>query len=215
MKPGFDHIFVVDASGGAARQLTFGGYHDAGPLAWTPDGRQLLFSTVRKGDWQRDVLDSDIYALDIASGRIDPLTDRKGPDTSPAISPDGRQIAYLGYDDVGKGFDQSRLYVMNRDGSGRRQVATGLDRSIDQIEWARDGRSLYAAYEKWRETRRGSGSTVASTVATGPSTAFTAHTPAATQRVDQWVVADRDPHSLPILPLPAAATRKLTHLNDN
>ena len=112
VKPGFDHIFIVDASGGAPRQLTFGAYPDAGPLAWTPDGRQILFSTVRKGDWQRDVLDSDIYALDLASGRIDPLTDRKGPDTNPTISPDGRQIAYLGYDDAGKGFDQFRLYVM-------------------------------------------------------------------------------------------------------
>ena len=148
VKPGVDHLFMVDADGGAPRQLTFGAFPDAGPLAWTPDGRQVIFSTVRSGDWQRDVQSSDIYALDIASGRIDPLTDRKGPDIGATVSPDGRLIAYLGYDDVGKGYDQNRLYVMNRDGSGKRQVAAGLDRSIDHVEWSRDSHSLYAAYEE-------------------------------------------------------------------
>lgn len=147
VSPGVDHIFVVDSDGGAPRQLTFGSYPDGGPLEWTPDGRQILFSTVRKGDWQRDVQDSDIYALDLASGRITPLTSRKGPDFSPTISPDGSKIAYLGWNDTGKGFDQADLYVMNRDGSGARQVAAALDRGIDHIEWARDGRSLYASYE--------------------------------------------------------------------
>ena len=222
VKPGFDHIFVVDASGGAPRQLTFGEYPDAGPLAWTPDGRQILFSTVRKGDWQREVFDSDIYALDIASGRIDPLTDRKGPDTSPAISPDGRQIAYLGNDDVGKGFDQSRLYVMNRDGSGKRQVAAGLDRSIDQIEWARDGRSLFAAYEEnggKRVSRIGLDGRV-SNVATGlVDSAFDRPYAGGGFSVStNGVVAfsTGDPHSPADLAVASGgATRKLTHLNDN
>jgi Tol biopolymer transport system component len=51
LKPGFDHIFVVDALGGAPRQLTFGAYHDGNP-EWTPDGRAILFSAVRKPDWE-------------------------------------------------------------------------------------------------------------------------------------------------------------------
>ena len=36
------------------------------------------------------------------------------------VSPDGRLIAYLGYDDRGKGYEQADLYVMNLDGSGAR-----------------------------------------------------------------------------------------------
>ena len=147
LKPGWDHIFVVDADGGAPRQLTYGAWNDGGPLAWTPDGRAILFSTVRKGDWQRDVQDSDIYSLDVASGGLTPLTSRKGPDGNAAISPDGRTIAFTGYDDVGKGFDQGRLYLMNRDGSGVREIARGLDRGIDRIEWSGNG-ALVVGYEE-------------------------------------------------------------------
>jgi dipeptidyl aminopeptidase/acylaminoacyl peptidase len=148
IKPGYDHLFVVDADGGAPRQLTFGAWNDAGPLAWSPDGGSILFSTVRRGDWQREVLETDIYALDLSSGRLAQLTSRKGPDFGATISPDGRRIAYLGWDDVGKGFDQGRVYLMNRDGSGVREVAPSLDRGVDHLEWTSDGRALIASYEE-------------------------------------------------------------------
>ena len=147
LKPGFDHIFVVDALGGAPRQLTFGAYHDGNP-EWTPDGRAILFSATRKADWEMIANDSEVYRLDIASGTITTLTDRRGPDAAPVASPDGRLIAYVGYDDHKKGFEQADLYVMNSDGSSPRKIAPGLDRSIDQLEWAADGRSIVAAYEE-------------------------------------------------------------------
>jgi hypothetical protein len=92
--------------------------------------------------------DSEVYRLDIASASVTPLTDRRGPDAAPVPSPDGRLIAYVGYDDHKKGFEQADLYVMNPDGSSPRKVAPGLDRSIDQLEWAADGRSIVAAYEE-------------------------------------------------------------------
>ena len=147
LKPGFDHIFVVDALGGAPRQLTFGAYHDGNP-EWTADGRGILFSAVRKTDWEMIANDSEVYRLDVASGAVTALTDRRGPDAAPVASPNGQLIAYVGYDDHKKGFEQADLYVMNSDGSSPRKVAPGLDRSIDQMEWAADGRSIIAAYEE-------------------------------------------------------------------
>jgi dipeptidyl aminopeptidase/acylaminoacyl peptidase len=222
VKPGVDHVFVVDAGGGAPRQLTFGKYSDSGPLEWTPDGRQILFSTVRKGDWEREVLDSDVYALDVATGRIDALTSRKGPDFGAVIAPDGRQIAYLGYDDVGKGFDQARLYLMNRDGSGQRQIAASFDRSIDRIKWARDGRGLYAAFEEAggkRVARIGLDGRV-TPVATGlADSAFDRPYVGGDFSVsNNGVVAftTGDPHHPADLAVASGgAPRKLTRLNDN
>ena len=148
LKPGYDHLFLVSADGGAPRQLTFGAWNDSGPLAFSPDGQSILFSAVRKGDWQREALDSDIQALDLSNGQMRTLTSRKGPDAAPAISPDGRLIAFIGFDDVGKSFDQNLLYVMNRDGSGVRRIAADLDRGIDGLEWGRDSRSLVVSYEE-------------------------------------------------------------------
>ena len=147
LKPGFDHIFVVDSLGGAPRQLTFGAYHDGNP-EWTADGRGILFSAVRKADWELIANDSEVYRLDVASGSVTTLTDRRGPDAAPVASPDGRLIANVGYDDHKKGFEKADLYVMNSDGSSPRKIAPGLDRSIDQMEWAADGRSIIAAYEE-------------------------------------------------------------------
>jgi dipeptidyl aminopeptidase/acylaminoacyl peptidase len=146
LKPGFDHIFMVDALGGAPRQLTFGAYHDGNP-EWTADGRAILFSAVRKPDWELIANDSEIYRLDIDSGSVRALTDRRGPDAGPTVSPDGRLIAYVGNDDHKKGYEQGDLYVMNADGSGVRRVAPGLDRSIGQLLWSADSRSVIASYE--------------------------------------------------------------------
>ena len=147
VKPGFDHIFMVDALGGAPRQLTFGAYHDGNP-EWTRDGRGILFSAVRKPDWELIANDSEIYRLNLDSGTVTALTDRRGPDAGPTVSPDGRLIAFVGYDDHKKGFEQADLYVMNADGSGVRRIAPGLDRSIDQLDWTSDSRSIVAAYEE-------------------------------------------------------------------
>jgi dipeptidyl aminopeptidase/acylaminoacyl peptidase len=147
IKPGFDKIFIVDADGGAPSQQTFGAYHDGAP-EWTPDSRAILFSAVRKDDWEMTPLDSEIYRLDLGSGAITALTSRSGPDAAPEVSPDGRTIAYLGFDDHKKGFEQNNIYVMSIDGGAPRQIAPHLDRNIQQIVWAADGRSLYAAYEE-------------------------------------------------------------------
>ena len=146
VKPGFDHLFLVSAEGGAPRQLTFGNFNDAGPLSWTPDGKSILFSTLRGPDWERS-FDSEIYALDVASGSLTTLTHRRGPDNAPLVSPDGSKIAYLGFDDKLRSFENNQLYVMNRDGSGVRSLTAPLDRSIDAVLWATDGRSLIAQYD--------------------------------------------------------------------
>ena len=147
IKPGFDHIFMVDANGGAPRQLTFGAYHD-GPPEWTADGSAILFSALREPDWELAGRDSEIYRLDLGSGTLTAITDRDGPDAAPTVSPDGRTIAYLGFDDSPKAYEQSHIYVMSASGGSSRPIAANLDRDIGQIEWSSDGRSLFALYEE-------------------------------------------------------------------
>lgn len=147
LKPGYDHLFVVSSDGGAPRQLTFGKFNDDGPLSWTPDGRTILFSAVRRADWEREFVDSEVQAIDIASGAIKPLTTRYGPDVAPQVSPDGTKIAYLGYDDKRVSHTLNQAWVMNRDGSNVRGLTANLDRSIDDLVWSPDGRSLIMSYD--------------------------------------------------------------------
>jgi len=151
VKPGTTQLFLVDATGGAPRQLTFGEYSNGGAVEWTPDGETLLFTANRDENWELESLDSEIYALDIASGEITALTDRYGPDAGPQVSPDGQSIAYVGYDDVGNAFDQANLYMMNVDGSGKRLLAGDLPASPDGLDWTDAG--LFISFESDGEHR--------------------------------------------------------------
>ncbi len=145
-RPGFDHLFVVSADGGSPRQLTFGRYDDEGAPAWTPDGRHLLVSSDHGKDRERQA-DSEVFEVAVADGALRQLTRRFGPDGSPAVSPDGRLVAYVGYDDKLKGYHNARLSVMDRDGANPRVLTGALDRSVGHPVWAADGRSIYVSYE--------------------------------------------------------------------
>lgn len=153
LKPGFEKIFIIPATGGAPRQLTFGDYHDGGTLAFSRDARTLYFSANRKPDWQNDPVEAEIHALDIASGAITALTSRDGPDHSPKVSPDGKLIAFLGFDDAGRAHEDDDLYIMAPDGTGRRNLTPGWDFSPAGIVWDADGTGIYAQYDISGETR--------------------------------------------------------------
>jgi dipeptidyl aminopeptidase/acylaminoacyl peptidase len=145
-QPGYDHVFVVSADGGAARQVTYGNWDDSGPLSWTPDQRRIVFSANRRPDWEREANNSEVYTVDVAGGTITPLTSRNGPDNEAQVSPDGKNIAYLGFDDVNRSYENAELYVMNADGSGARSLTAGLDRSIEQVTWLGSSQ-IYVAYD--------------------------------------------------------------------
>ena len=153
LKPGYSHIFLVSAEGGAPRQLSFGAVNDAGPLSWSPDGRTIYFSGNRSPNWEREPVDTEVYALDVAAGAVTALTRRDGPDESPAVSPDGRWIAYTGFDDRRLGNQNSILYVMDRNGGGRRELTRSLDRSVGAPTWSADSRAIYVDYDDQGETK--------------------------------------------------------------
>ena len=68
-----------------------------------------------------------MFTVDIATHELTQLTTRDGPDNSPVVSPDGRKIAYLGFDDRLQGYQVTHLYVMDIDGKNSR-VVTGAVR---------------------------------------------------------------------------------------
>ena len=153
---GYDHLFVVRADGGRARQVTAGDYHHSSRPVWTADGDALIYSANRHDNWERERRNTELYAVPVdGDGTSSPLTERFGPDHTPRVSPDGETIAYLGYDDEVQAYQVTRLYVMDRDGSDRRAVDLGLDRSIDDIAWDEDGDGLYFQYEDEGTTKLG------------------------------------------------------------
>lgn len=147
IKPGFNHIFTIPSDGGAPRQITSGDWHHRGTLSWSPSGDKIYFSANRVDDWEYRFRNSEIYSVDVASGEISALTDRDGPDYSPQVSPDGKQIAYIGYEDKRQAYQVRKLHLMNSDGSNPRSISDQLDRSVSDIQWDAKGEGLYFNYD--------------------------------------------------------------------
>ena len=143
VEKGYTHVFTLDAvTGGTPRQITDGKFSHTAP-EWSSDGRTIYVSGIRKPDAEYLDNDSEIYAIDLASLAVTALTDRKGPDANPAASPDGKWIAYTGFDDRRFTSHVSSLYLMDRAGGGKRVWAGALNDSPSNITWAADNSGIY------------------------------------------------------------------------
>jgi dipeptidyl aminopeptidase/acylaminoacyl peptidase len=142
----FSQLFIVAADGGAARQLTHGDFDHEGPPSFTADGSAVLISANRRADADFDPLDSEIYRVDLSDDSLHALTDRRGPDRHPVASPDGKHIAYLGFDDKQLGYQAVQLYVMDGDGSHPHSLTASLDRDVSSPQWSGDGKQLFFSY---------------------------------------------------------------------
>ncbi len=142
-KPGYRHIYTVDAIvGGTPRKVTEGDY-DHGGAQWAADGGTMFVSGIRKPDAEYLRGDSEIYAIDMESLEFTTLTEREGPDGGHQVSPDGKHIAYTGFDQQNFTSHLSSLYLMNADGTGKKTLAAGLANSPGSVTWAKDGSGVY------------------------------------------------------------------------
>ena len=94
----------------------------------SPDGRTLAFSLL-----------GDIYTMPIAGGTPTRIADGLAWEVHPRFSPDGRRIAFTS--DRGGG---DNIWLMNADGSDKRQVTKESFRLINQPSWNPDGQSIAA-----------------------------------------------------------------------
>ncbi len=154
LKDGNDQLFTIALEGGTPVQHTFS-EHDHGSPVWSADGRSLYFSANLHDGHEYDPRNTEIYQLTLANGAIKALTDRQGPDSGPVLSPDGTTIAYTGFDDRYQGYQVTRLYVMDADGSNKKALTPGFDRDVAGVQWAANGKGLYFQYDESGDTKIG------------------------------------------------------------
>lgn len=144
---GATEIFILSSQGGTPRQLTNDEFDYSAPLNWGKHSKNIYFSANRSENRDFTPLNSDIYVLQIEGLKITQLTQRDGPDSNPSVSPNGKSIAYLGFDDERKNYQNRLLYVMDIDGSNSRVLTDTLDRSIDSFYWDKKGKHLFIQYD--------------------------------------------------------------------
>jgi acylaminoacyl-peptidase len=149
LKPGYTQLFAVPADGGTPRQISQGEFQHGGlafhasEAIWTPDSKYLIASANRHPNYDQEPLNTEVYEFAVDDGAVRALTSRNGPDGDPAISTDGKRIAYVGFDDQYQGYQVRKLYVMNRDGSGSRLVTGSFDRDVRSPRWSADSSEVY------------------------------------------------------------------------
>ncbi len=153
LEHGFYQLFVLPTEGGTPRQLTTGDFNHRSAPVWAPASDALLFSANRNDDWEYEFRNSEIYEVSVEGGQVQALTSRNGPDRSPTISPDGKRIAYLGFDDRVQTYQVTKLYVANRDGSRARALTADLDRDAAAPIWAANGRGIFFSYDDEGNTK--------------------------------------------------------------
>lgn len=143
LEEGENQVYVVPAHGGTPRALTEGGDGYDAP-EWSADGAMVY---VVGNDGERpelDPIESEVYAIDVATGERTALTDRDGPDRSPSASPDGRRLAWLGYDDERLSYQQTELYVRRLPDGEPRLLTGDFDHTLSGIRWHPEGTAVYA-----------------------------------------------------------------------
>jgi len=143
-------LFVVPAAGGEARQVTnlpfdVGGGFGGGGLAWSADGRTIYFT----GDPEQDNDYNDestgqIYAVARDGGEPRALTANPGSESNPAISPDGRWLAYS-YTAARGTQPEIMLVALGADGGFAgtpRNLSAEWDLIPGDPAWTPDGRAL-------------------------------------------------------------------------
>lgn len=130
----FEHIWVVPVEGGEPVQITRGDQPDMMP-AWSPDGRQIAFTSNRQGE-ESAFFRSDLYvvAADGSDGGPDGDGARQVSQGTrqalvPAWSPDGTRIAYVGLREDAPAGGNAEVFVVSVDGGPAQSLTRSFDRS--------------------------------------------------------------------------------------
>ncbi len=145
IKPGHNQLFTLPIDGGTPRQLTFTDHNHGAPI-WSKDNKSIFFTANLHENHEFEPLNAEVYRLDLTDLSVTALTERFGPDANAQLSPDGKWLAYMGFDDTFQGHTVRKLYVMDVEGENERLISGQLDRSIQSMAWADNSQGLYVQY---------------------------------------------------------------------
>ena len=125
------HIWVMDIASGEVIRLTTGSFNHMA-FSWSPDGKTIVLAANRSAQPELNPWDMEVWTVPSCGGTMKKLTNTEGPCGNPLFSPDGSKIAYMGHLREGSGATQTRLWVMDSDGSNVMCLTDDVDQGFGE-----------------------------------------------------------------------------------
>ena len=140
------NIYIVDADGGQARQITTNPAYDTTPI-WTPDGQNIVFCSTREKS-------KDVFMIPAKGGKPVRISTHPHNETPVAVLNDGTILfsAAIEQDtEYGNFPGDAQLYAVSQNG-GRPQRVTSLP--IKNMSINKDGGIIYEDYKGYEDPFR-------------------------------------------------------------
>lgn len=152
------HVYLVSASGGAVRQLTYGERGETQP-SWSPDGRTVTFVAARGSGTGDDAPRPQLWLLPADGGEARQLTSLREGVSSYSWSPDGQRVAVVSRDSLTRDEEARRrrrddpqvyegdlrmnhLWVVDLASCTATKITSGAYTVGGAPSWSPDGRTL-------------------------------------------------------------------------
>lgn len=139
------HVYIYDIAEKQLTQISSGDFDDSDP-AWSPDDRQVAFTSFRNPG---DSYNSDIWLVDAKAGATPrQLTSNKGADFSPVWHPGGDWLLFSSArSEVEPNYAVNHLARLNINDLQHEWFSLELDRNIISPKFSTDGQHVYFLLE--------------------------------------------------------------------
>ena len=150
------HLFLFDIASKNYFDLNYMMPNDVPPLDlgsgndfnFSPDGKEVAY-TMNPLPVVANSTNNEVYTVELSAVKADEKTpakkisESKGGDCQPVYSPNGKYIAFSSMLVPGHESDKHNLVIYDRATGKLKNITKDFDRSIDEIVWSPDSKSIY------------------------------------------------------------------------